>query len=335
MRFGFSLPIQHPVGDDLQKRVAEAVEMVRLARQAGFHHVSASQHYLAAPFQYMQPLPLLARVAGEVGDMTMGTGIILLALQQPVDMAESIATMDVISGGKMIFGVGLGYRDVEFDAFGIPRGGRLSRFLEALDLVKRLWTEDSVTFEGKHFHLKDVTLTMRPVQKPRPPIVVAASNDKMVRRVARIGDAWAIAGHSTLATLERQVALYREALAAEGKPFPPPHFRLGKELHIARDMETAQREALPYIATKYEAYAQWGQDHVLPAGETFHQPIEQLKEDRFIVGDPAYCIEQIEQHRKRLGIQEMGFRLHWPGMPFRKVMDAIELLGKHVLPHFK
>jgi alkanesulfonate monooxygenase SsuD/methylene tetrahydromethanopterin reductase-like flavin-dependent oxidoreductase (luciferase family) len=334
MRFGLSLPMQHPVGDDLRQRFAELLEMVRLAREAGFHHVSASQHYLAAPFQYMQPLPVLARVAAEAGEMTLGTGIMLLALQQPVDVAESIATLDVICGGRLVFGVGLGYRDVEFDAFGIPRGRRLSRFLEALEVVKRLWTEERVTFHGKEFHLEDVSLTMRPVQRPRPPIVVAASNDKMVQRVARIADAWTIAGHATLATLERQVGLYRAALEAEGKPFPPPRFGLGKELYIARDMDTALREALPYLATKYEAYAQWGQDSVLPTGETFHLPIEQLRQDRFIVGDPAYCIEQIARHQERLGIQQMGFRLHWPGMPHERVMRAIQLLGEHVLPRF-
>jgi alkanesulfonate monooxygenase SsuD/methylene tetrahydromethanopterin reductase-like flavin-dependent oxidoreductase (luciferase family) len=333
MRFALSLPMQHPVGDDMPQRFAELLEMVRLARQAGFAHVGASQHYLAAPFQYMQPVPVLARVAAEAGNMTIGTSIMLLALQQPVDVAESLATLDVICGGRLVFGVGLGYRDVEFDAFGIPRGHRLARFLEALEIVKRLWTEERVTFHGREFQLEDVGLTMRPVQKPRPPIVVAASNDRMVQRVARIGDAWAIAGHATFATLERQVALYRAALEAEGKPFPPPRFSLGKELYIAADMDTALREALPYLATKYQAYAQWGQDNVLPTGETFHLPIEDLRQDRFIVGDPAFCIEQVRRHQ-RLGIQQMGFRLHWPGMPHRRVMQAIELLGKHVLPEF-
>jgi alkanesulfonate monooxygenase SsuD/methylene tetrahydromethanopterin reductase-like flavin-dependent oxidoreductase (luciferase family) len=74
---------------------------------------------------------------------------------------------------------------------------------------------------------------------------------------------------------------------------------------------------------------------VLPAGETFRLPVEQLRQDRFIVGDPAHCIEQIERHRERLGIQQMGFRLHWPGMPHARVLRAIELLGEHVLPHFR
>ena len=91
---------------------------------------------------------------------------------------------------------------------------------------------------------------------------------------------------------------------------------------------------LPYIVTKYDACAQWGQDNVLPAGESFHVPTQELRQNRFIVGDPAYCIEQIELHHERLGIQEMGFRLHWPGMPHDRVLRAIALLGERVLPHF-
>src|SRR5262245_40620322 len=182
MRFGLSLAMQHPMGDDLGQRFAEMLETVRLARQAGFHHVSASQHYLAAPFQYLQPVPVLARVAAEAGDMSLGTGIMLLALQQPVDVAESIATLDVICGGRLVFGVGLGYRGVGFGASGTPRGGRLSRFREAREVARRLWTEEAVTFDGNHSQLRDARLTTRPLQKPRPPILLAASNDRMVER---------------------------------------------------------------------------------------------------------------------------------------------------------
>jgi alkanesulfonate monooxygenase SsuD/methylene tetrahydromethanopterin reductase-like flavin-dependent oxidoreductase (luciferase family) len=323
MRFSLSLPMQHPIGDDLTQRFAELLEMVRLARQAGFSHVSASQHYLAAPFQYMQPLPVLARVAAETGEMTLGTGIMLLALQQPVDVAESIATLDVICGGRLVFGVGLGYRDVEFDAFGIPRGQRLSRFLEALEIVKRLWTEERVTFHGTHFHLQDVSLTMRPVQKPRPPIVVAASNDKMVQRVARIADAWTIAGHATLATLERQVGLYRAALEAEGKPFPPARFGLGKELYIARDMDTALREACRISRPSTKPTRSGAR-------------IASCRPARRFICPSSNCgrIGSSSATRRTASNRSRGIRsvwassrwvcLHWPGMPHQRVMQAID-----------
>ena len=235
----------------------------------------------------------------------------------------------------MVFGVGLGYRDVEFDSFGVSRGTRLGRFLEALDVVKRLWTEDRVSFSGKHFTLDDVTLTTRPIQTPRPPIVIAASMDKMIRRAAHLGDAWAIAGHATFETLQAQVEVYRTALEEAGKPFPPPLFSQGKELFIAGDMESARKQALPHIATKYEAYAAWGQDEHMPANETFRLPIEDLAKDRFIIGDPDTCVEEIERHRERLGIQQIGLRVHWPGMPHLQAMRAIELLAERVIPHFK
>ena len=92
---------------------------------------------------------------------------------------------------------------------------------------------------------------------------------------------------------------------------------------------------MPHIATKYEAYAKWGQDEVMPEGETFDLPIEKLSENRFIIGDPEYCIEQIELHRERLQVNQLGFRLHWPGMSHTKVIRAIELFGERVIPHFK
>ncbi|MEM7252044.1 MAG: LLM class flavin-dependent oxidoreductase [Pseudomonadota bacterium] len=335
MRFSISIPVQFPVGEPIERRFQESIEVVRAAREAGFNHISASQHYLATPFQYLQPVPILARMAAESGDMTLGSGIILLTLQHPVDMAESIATLDVITGGRLVFGVGLGYRDEEFDAFGVPKGKRLSRFLEALHVIERLWTEERVTHQGEHFQLNDVTLTTRPLQKPRPPIVLAASGDKMVRRAAKLADAWAIAGHATFATLERQVEVYKAALAEAGKPFPPERFAIGKEMFIGREMGEARKAALPHIETKYKAYAAWGQDNVLPDGESFDLPIDELMEDRFIVGDPEHCIEQIEAHRDRLGVRQIGFRLHWPGLDHRRVLDAISLIGERVIPHFR
>ena len=111
MRFGIGLSVQHLPDDPQAARFAEHVEQVRLARAVGFHSVWASQHYLSDPFTYFQPIPTLARVAADAGEMTLGTGILLLPLLQPVDVAEQLATLDVITGGRLIVGVGLGYRE--------------------------------------------------------------------------------------------------------------------------------------------------------------------------------------------------------------------------------
>ncbi len=333
MRFALGLPVQHPQGNSVQ-HFEELLTMVRTARDCGFDYLRAPQHYLSTPFQYFQPIPTLARVAAESGDMILATSIILLTLHNPVDMAEQIATLDIICKGRFVFGVGLGYRDVEYEAFGIQQNTRVSRFVEALELIKKLWTEDRVSFAGKHFHLSEVEVTTKPVQKPRPPIWVAANSDAAVKRAARIGDTWIINPHAHLTTLERQVQLYREALAEAGKPFPEI-FPMSKELYIARDRETAWKEARPYLENKYKVYVAWGQDKALPTTDALDLPFEELVQDRFIIGDPDDCIEQITKYQEKLGVNLMGFRVHWPGMEISKAVRAIELLGEKILPYFR
>jgi alkanesulfonate monooxygenase SsuD/methylene tetrahydromethanopterin reductase-like flavin-dependent oxidoreductase (luciferase family) len=323
--------VQHLPDEPGAERIAELIEQVKLARDFGFDSISASQHYLAAPFQYFQPIPLLARIAAESGDMTLITNILLLPLYNPVDLAEQLATLDIICDGRLVCGVGLGYRDVEYTVFGVERASRVSRFEEALRLLKGLWAEDEVSCEGEHFRLDRARMTLKPVQRPRPPIWIAASSTDGIKRAARLGDAWTIAGHATLVTLKHQVQFYRNTLQALGKPFPED-FPLSKELFIAPDRRIALREAQPYLEAKYRAYSQWGQDRELPATETFAVPFETLVQDRFILGDPDDCIRQIRTHQEQLGITHMKFRVHWPGMPHDLVMRTIRLLGEKVLP---
>jgi alkanesulfonate monooxygenase SsuD/methylene tetrahydromethanopterin reductase-like flavin-dependent oxidoreductase (luciferase family) len=334
MKFGLSVAVQHRPDEPGAERIRELLEQIKLARDLGFDSLSASQHYLAAPFQYFQPIPLLARIAAESGEMTLITNILLLPLFNPVDLAEQLATLDIICDGRLICGVGLGYRAVEYTVFGVERASRVARFEEALTLLKRLWTEEEVSFDGAHFRLDRVRMTLKPVQRPRPPIWIAASSHAGIKRAARLGDAWTIAGHATLATLTQQVQFYRETLQGLGKPFPED-FPLSKELYIAPERGTALREAQPYLEAKYRAYCQWGQDRELPATETFAVPFETLVQDRFILGDPDDCIAQIRAHQEQLGITHMKFRVHWPGMPHAQVMRTIRLLGEKVLPAFQ
>ena len=145
----------------------------------------------------------------------------------------------------------------------MPRGQRVRRFEQCLEVVKRLWTEDSVSFENDICKLSNVTATCRPVQRPHPPIWIAANSDAAVRRAARLGDSLFINPHATMPVITGQMALYRAELARHGKPFPAvlPYLR---EIYCAKDKRTAVEMAGPYLAEKYRTYAQWGQDQVLP-----------------------------------------------------------------------
>jgi alkanesulfonate monooxygenase SsuD/methylene tetrahydromethanopterin reductase-like flavin-dependent oxidoreductase (luciferase family) len=334
MKFGLGLAVQHHPDDDQALRFREHLEQVRVARDVGFSTVWASQHFLAQPFTYFQPLPTLARVAAEAEGMTLGTGIILLPLFQPLDIAEQMATLDVITGGRTILGVGLGYRDDENAAFGIDPRTRVGRLTEGVEIIERLWMGEPVTYEGRHFQLRDVQISLRPVQRPRPRIWLAANTDAGVKRAARLGDAWLMNPHSTLASIERQLALFHETRRQLGRP-PATDIPLLKECLVAEDARTALADARPHLEAKYRAYQQWKQDEALPAGETFDLSFEDLARDRFIVGDPARAVDEIERYRASLGITELSFRAQWPGMPQAMVLRTIRLLGEKVLPKLR
>ncbi len=333
MKFGLGLSVQHLPEEPQAVRFREHVEQVRLARAVGFSSIWASQHYLSDPFTYFQPIPTLARLAADARGMILGTGVLLLPLHHPVEIAEQLATLDVISDGRLIFGVGLGYRDVENRALGQDPKDRVSRLVEGLEVVERLWSGEPVTYDGKHFKLQSTRISMRPMQSPRPPVWLAANSDGGVRRAARLGDAWMMNPHATMATLERQLELFRRTRHELGRP-PAIETPLIKECYVAPDTATAFAEAAAVIGPKYGAYRRWEQDKALPPGERFDTSFGELARDRFIIGDPARVVEEIARCRERLGVTTLIFRVQWPGMDQEKVLRSIRLLGQKVLLKF-
>lgn len=335
IRFGLFIAKQYPAGESARARFLEHVEQVRLARDLGFDTIILGQHFLSAPFQEPQSVPLLARLAAEAGDMRMGLSIILAALVPPVEVAEVAATLDVVTGGRFICGLGIGYRQVEFDAFGVPMAERVRRFEENVSIISRLLAGDRVTHSGPSCTLDDIALTLRPLQQPRPPIWIAADADAAVKRAARIGDTWAINPHVNLPTIRRQLQLYRSELDRTGKAFPED-VPLRREFYVAPSGAGAWSEVRPFLDTKYDAYRQWGQDAVLPSDDHWDTDFRELARDRFIIGDPAAVGEELQRYLEELPeVNHFIFRLQYPGMPQELVLRAIRLLGEQVRPHLR
>src|SRR4051812_8936451 len=184
MKFGVFLMPQHPRTDDPVQRFRETVMLARAARDAGFDAVAAGHHYLSPPYQSLQSVPLLCRLAAETGNMELVLSVLLLPLLNPVQVAEDVASLDVISEGRCVFGIGLGYRECGFGGFGVQMRAGVPRMLESLELTRRLWPEEAVTHEGRFFRLHDPPGTIRPLRKPYPPIWIAANADPAVVRTA-------------------------------------------------------------------------------------------------------------------------------------------------------
>lgn len=334
VKFGISLSGmgQQPVGTDMRKSFQEIVEYVRAARDMGFDYVYQGQHYLTSPYQQLQTMPLLARLSAEAEGMNM-VATLLVPLHHPVDLAERIATMDVITGGKFILSAALGYRDEEYDAFAVNRKQRVARYVECLEVMRLLWTQEEVTFHGKYFNLDNARMVLKPIQQPHPPVWVAANSDVAIKRAASLGHTWYVNPHATYTTIARQIGLYHETAAAAGSQVPKD-LPIGLEIFVHEDRAQAFKEVRPFLGGKYEAYAQWGQDKALPGEENFGTSFEELARDRFVIGDPEDCITELEKYRA-LGMDCGIFRMMWPGMDLRKGMRNMELFAEKVMPHFR
>ncbi|HIN05794.1 MAG TPA: LLM class flavin-dependent oxidoreductase, partial [Dehalococcoidia bacterium] len=313
MKIGYFINGQYPANESMPQKIQDSVELVRAVRDAGFDLICAGQHYLSAPFQMSATLPLLARMAAEAGDMQVAATVVLLPLHNPVDLAESVATMDAICGGRFVFGIGLGYRDEEYMAFGVDRSERVERMNESLELMKLLWTEDEVEFHGKYYNVPKVKPATKPVQKPYPPIWVAANNDVAIRRAARWGYPWLINPHATVPMVAGQFKTYTANLEKFGQPIPET-LPMMRELYVASDRESAFIESQPYLETKYAAYAAWGQDKALPGNESFSVPYQDLAKDRFLLGSPDEVAQEMLRYQDELGVNYLIFRMQWPGM---------------------
>lgn len=334
MKFGLFLNGQSLPGEPLNQRIAESLEQTRAAREAGFDLVCAGQHYLSAPYQMPALFPFLARIAAEAGEMQVGATVTLLPIHNPVYLAETVATMDAICNGRFVFGVGLGYRDEEFTSFGVKRGEQAPRLVECLRAIKLLWTEDEVEFHGKFYQIPKVRPTTRPIQKPHPPIWLAANSDIGVKRAARGGYPWLINPHAAIPTISRQLALYLQTVSESGRQVPSDQ-PLMRESYLANTRAKAYQESRPYLEGKYKAYAAWGQDRALPGNETFQVAFDKLARDRFIVGNPDSVVEELKRYQDILGVNYLVLRLQWPGLPHQKAMEEIQLLGRYVIPAFK
>jgi alkanesulfonate monooxygenase SsuD/methylene tetrahydromethanopterin reductase-like flavin-dependent oxidoreductase (luciferase family) len=330
VKFGIYISYKHSPQEDPLRKLDEHLEQIRVMRDVGLDSVWSGQHWAPAPFWMFHPIPFLSRAAAEAGDMLVGTNLLLVPFYHPLDVAELAGTLDVVTRGRFMLGVGLGYRDFEFENFGVPRRERVGRLVETVEILRRLWTEEAVDYEGRHFRLKGVRLTLRPVQRPHPPILIGANFPAAVRRAGEIADGWIASGNVSIDRLVEMMGEYEAGRRAAGRPAPRDRF-LFIDLYLAEDRRAAIAEVAPYVKATYDAFVQWGNVKV----ERLDVPPEVLAE-RFLVGDPEHVIARLREYHRRAGFNHLLARVQLAGpgasLPQDKVLRTIRLLGTEVAP---
>lgn len=325
VRFGLLLTSVHDRSVPVSQQIYEHHELISVAVDHGFDLVVAGQHFAAPSLRYLQPIPYLTSIAMRFPSVEVATGILLLPLHHPLTIAEEVATMDAVTGGRVTMGVGIGYSQDEFDAFGIDRTTRTERFEEAVEIIRGLWAGQPLTHHGRFYRLDDVEVSTLPVQQPHPPIWVGAQVEASVRRAARVGDAWYAAPFPTHREFIGLFRAYLDERAAHGNRARAA-IPVRREVYIADSPAEAEAAVAAGASSRYGTYRSWGLDvdNGLGRGDWL--------DNRFVLGSPSdvaeglsYLIEQVEH-------SHFIYKPQWPGYDHAHALAQLERFGAEVIP---
>ena len=338
LKMGIYLNSQHPEDEDAGAHLRAIIEQVKLAERLGFDSVWAGEHHLTDGFHFFPQLALLSHLAAYSGDMNLGTNLVLLPLHPPVDIAEQVALIDQLCGGRFILTLGQGYRQEEFDAFGVDIKDRLARFVDGIQVIRRLWSERDVDHETEWYSLAGATVRPAPAQPGGPPIWIGASAERAIKRAGRLADAFMALPNAPKGEVSSQLQLFGDARAQAGLA---PALEAGRliEVFCHSDSGEARRRVAPHLLTKYAAYASWGLQNSGSdedvEGQSVEEQFSHLAKDRFVVGDPDEVVEGLVAQHHEVGLTHLTMRVTWPGSDPAHAMECIELLGTEVLPRVR
>ena len=298
MKLGICLPhYGRPI------EVPRLLEVARHAEARGLDSVWVTDHVVipsATPIIYredmLDPLAVLPWLAGVTSRIALGTSVVILPYRSPIPVAKLLASVDVLSGGRLIVGAAIGWLEGEFEALGVPFKERVSRSEEALELFRTLWTQPHPEIQTKHHRLHDVTCSPMPLQKPRPPIYVGGNSEGALRRVARLGDGW----HATATTVEA--------------------FGQGVET-VGRFWKDAGREGAPALSLRIP---------ILIDG--VHRPAVDMSllRGRHVVGGPVAAIVEELRGFRALGCQHIALEVSYATYP--AIVETIDVIAERLRP---
>ena len=327
MKIGFHLtPFWSPTDRTPTAIIDEAIAVVRAASTMGYAWVSMGQHWLSHPTVWPQPFPMLARLAPETGRMRLKTSVLLLPIMNAVETAESIATLDHITHGRLDVGVAIGYRERELEAAGLARKDRVPKLEESVALMKQLWSGAEVTVDGTYTRVTAGRMGFRPYQTPHPPLEMGAQSVGATRRAARLTDGVMFGPQVAWRDVAQLAAVFREARAAEAAS--AGSVGASRSLIVGADKETAAAAARAYLERTFTMYRTWAMQE--PTMVPLQLGFDAALDDWTINGSPADCVAAIERARE-MGLDRIGVTIYsLPRAPAARI-EYLQMIAEDVL----
>lgn len=331
MKIGLHYSFQVGKGERSESIIGQGLKDLAWADKNGFSSVVFAEHHFLDDGWLPRPMMLAAAAAAVTENMRVGTDIVILALHHPVAVAEEAAVLDVLSGGRAVLGVGLGWIEAEFDGFGVPYKKRAAIYQRSIEIVRKLLAGETVDNDG-HYGFKGARIRPLPVNPRGIPLWMGALADAGVERVARSGDAWVMPPGTRVPDLVRQRALFTETRAAAGLP-PVAEQPVRREIFVAETDEKAWQLFAPGVRHEYGLVYR-PLHPTYPENDTL-DALKRFGEGMFIVGAPETVAAEMRRLEDELGATECLIRFQLPNISegaigdcLHGVRDVIGLLGR-------
>jgi alkanesulfonate monooxygenase SsuD/methylene tetrahydromethanopterin reductase-like flavin-dependent oxidoreductase (luciferase family) len=339
-----------------EQALMEALEQIELADQLGIDEVWLGEHRFSRHGLLSGIWSFLGQVAARTKRVRIGTAVIVLPLHNPILVAEEAAMVDVMSGGRLDFGIGAGYQRQEFEGIGVDINESRERFTEAVDVIIKAWTEEKLTYHGKYTNVDDVWVLPKPLQKPHPPLFQAVSTSPASVEFAASRQIQVIAGGPTdiLGQAPQVIQRWREKMDQYGHPHAHLDPPMSKAIYVAPTMEEAEQDPIgleDFSSRILRSVGNTGAPIGMPTDKNGNVPKgyehwanRQQDRDRRddpghaglppLRGTPEVVTERIKQ-TQAAGIDHVFGAFGFPGLPHEKVMRSIELFATEVMPNFR
>jgi probable F420-dependent oxidoreductase len=317
----------------------EALDLVRLAEALGFDAAWVSEHHGASDGYLPSLLPVLGAFAAATERIRLGTGVLLAPLHDPLRLAEDAAVVDLLSGGRLILGLGLGWREEEFRMFRVPLRERVRRTAEAVEVLRRAWTGRRFSFEGEVFRFDRVRVTPPPAREGGPPIWLGGSAAPAIRRAGRLADGYLRTRGGGVERMAADLALAEEGARKAGRD--PAALAFGQLQNVfVWDEGDAWEVVRDHLRHQLGVYRAWAEGDDTPDRDRLEPipPDDETLRRLTPVGDPYTVLHalrpMVEAFAGRTEFH-LVVRLHYPGMDLATSARAVELFAEKVLPALK
>lgn len=322
-------------GRTFAQEYREVLDLVRLAETLGFDSAWVSEHHGAGDGYLPSLLPMLAALAAVTDRIRLGTGVMLTPFHDPLRLAEDAAVVDQLSGCRLILGLGLGWREEEFRMFGQPVSERVRRTTETVEVLRRAWTGERFSFDGRIHRYDRVKVTPPPAREGGPPIYLGGFAEASVRRAGRLGDGYIRSRGGGVDAMRESLSWAEDAARAAGRDPEALGFAQLQNAFVW-DQGDAWEVVQEGAAHQIGLYASWAKGADTPGQGFFvDPPREEVLRSLTPAGSPGEVIRALRPIVQAFADRrefDLIVRLHYPGMDFDTASRAVELFGEHVLP---